>query len=274
VQEDSAEGGQFHGQVIRRRKLSQAIFVQTAPSADAWVTKPSHAHAHPFFWILLSGDCAEAIEGRHRRTYRPLEATFHPRWEVHTHESGPRPPEGIGLILPGLEDSDRFRRGQILRGERTQGLVQRLWLEAWTNDSAAALSLDAITHELLGQLGNAPLPTSGRPTWLRLALERLHDGLPDVPKLEDLAKDVGVHPAYFCSEFRRRVGCSPGEYLRELRLRNACRQLAKTETPIGELAAEAGFFDAAHFCRRFRRMVGVSPSDFRSRARSQPHPFP
>ena len=63
--------------------------------------------------------------------------------------------------------------------------------------------------------------------------------------------------------FRRAHGQTLGEYVRRLRIEDACRRLITTESAITEVALECGFSDHSHFARVFRRHMGVSPGRFR-----------
>ena len=66
------------------------------------------------------------------------------------------------------------------------------------------------------------------------------------------------------------LGCHPEEYIRQLRLRQACRLLKSGRWLLSEVAAESGFSSLSVFSRSFRRMTGVSPSEYmRSAAAGQ-----
>lgn len=64
---------------------------------------------------------------------------------------------------------------------------------------------------------------------------------------------------------------SPGRFLLNLRIRQACRLLAETRLSIGEIAAQTGFEDAMYFSRRFRIETRTTPSDYRRRNASGMH---
>ena len=79
-----------------------------------------------------------------------------------------------------------------------------------------------------------------------------------------LARLAGVHPVYFSRAFRRRYGCSPGDYLRRRRLERALGLLRTRTLPLAQVAAETGHADQAHFTRAFTRRYGISPGRFQS----------
>lgn len=62
------------------------------------------------------------------------------------------------------------------------------------------------------------------------------------------------------------VGMSPKQYASLLRIDTARQALRRGDAmPIGQLAAELGFYDQSHFIREFRAVVGMPPSAYRAR---------
>ena len=59
----------------------------------------------------------------------------------------------------------------------------------------------------------------------------------------------------------------PGQFVTQLRIRQACRLLVETDKGIGEIARMVGFSDPLYFARRFRREVGEPASTYRQRNR-------
>ncbi len=53
------------------------------------------------------------------------------------------------------------------------------------------------------------------------------------------------------------------------RIREACRLLAATDTPLSLVGLLAGFADPPHFTREFRRRVGMTPTEYR-RLKAEP----
>jgi AraC family transcriptional regulator len=165
-----------------------------------------------------------------------------------------------------------FDRVAELRGRELSWLAWRLAGELRASDAAAPLAAEGFALELLAattreaRVERAP----GRPpAWLRSAEELLRARLADRIGLGEVAETVGVHPTYLARAFRAHYGFSVGEYGRRLRLAWAAAELARTDTPLAEIAARAGFADQSHFTRVFRRQVGTTPARYRERARSR-----
>lgn len=88
--------------------------------------------------------------------------------------------------------------------------------------------------------------------------------------VEEIARRHGVSRSYLYTVFETMLGCHPAEYIRQLRLRQACRLLKSGRWLLSEVAAESGFSSLSVFSRSFRRMTGVSPSEYmRSAAAGQ-----
>jgi AraC family transcriptional regulator len=87
-----------------------------------------------------------------------------------------------------------------------------------------------------------------QPLWLKRVRERLDCAALDLD-FNALVVEAAVHRRHLLRAFRRYVGCSIGEYVRRVRIRQAQRLLADTPTPLAVVAVEAGY-----------RLILVGPS--------------
>lgn len=67
--------------------------------------------------------------------------------------------------------------------------------------------------------------------------------------------------------FKAHTGKSPTEFLCELRMMYAAKELIGTRKRIAAIAGELGFDDPNYFTRRFRRTYGISPMQYRQISR-------
>ncbi len=142
-------------------------------------------------------------------------------------------------------------------------LLLRHELRTW--DASSPLATESLVAGLCGDAAHGERGRGGRgPGWLERARARLDDDPLHTPALAELARDTGVHPVYFSRAFRRRYGCSPGEYLRRRRLERAIGLLRTRRVPLAQVAVESGHADQPHFTRAFARRFGISPGRFRS----------
>src|SRR5699024_6376091 len=81
--------------------------------------------------------------------------------------------------------------------------------------------------------------------------------------LEDLSRQAGLSPKYFCRVFRQLTGRTPIDYLLYYRVECAAEMLCASQDSITDVAMACGFGDAGYFDRMFRRFKGKTPGEFR-----------
>ncbi len=130
--------------------------------------------------------------------------------------------------------------------------------------------MEGLVLEILAEAARQPSPVEERkpPPWLRRARELLHDRFAEKLSLGEIAAAIDVHPVHFARVFRRHHGCTPGDYIRRLRVEFASRQLASTEIPLVEIALMAGFPDQSGFTKTFRHLMRMTPGEFRRHFRA------
>ncbi len=83
--------------------------------------------------------------------------------------------------------------------------------------------------------------------------------------LDDVARNVYVHPSYLSRLFSKQFNCHFRTYINTLRINLAIDLLAKTDKSIGEICQEVGFTDHSYFNRVFRQEKGMTPSEYRNK---------
>ncbi|AHG93353.1 Helix-turn-helix, AraC domain-containing protein (plasmid) [Gemmatirosa kalamazoonensis] len=235
---------------------------------------PDHEHASPFFSYVLRGAYAERAGGATRDCRRGA-VIFHRDHESHANVVGPRGTASLNVEL--ALDAWRELTDDVSPARRIAGRVLTddvewhafaVWREFHRDDDGSALGMD----EAVALLCDAVRDRRARGTFephrrLDACAEYLAGRLTGAVRLADVARIAGVHPMHLTRLFRRRFGCSMGEFVRRRRVAWACDQLVSGEGTISSVAARAGFSDHAHFTRTFRRLTGCSPRWYRERVR-------
>lgn len=231
---------------------------------------PRHSHENAFFCLILQGRSTETYSTRTREC-NPHTLLFHPADELqseHFHSSGGR------CFIIELEHAWADRLGDYAavlqasagyRGGTLNALAAKLYKEFRGADEASPLVIEGLMLEMLGEGHRLFRAVSGRkpPRWLNEVTEHLRARFAETSRLNDLARMVSVHPVHLAQAFRHHHRCTVGEYVRQLRLEFACRQLITSGMPLSEVALRCGFSDQSHFTRTFKRHTGMSPSQFR-----------
>ncbi|MFI6867811.1 AraC family transcriptional regulator [Nocardia sp. NPDC050406] len=83
--------------------------------------------------------------------------------------------------------------------------------------------------------------------------------------LRDVARAVGMTPAYLTTLVRRRTGRTVQDWITERRMSEARHLLSESELSITEVAHRVGLLDPGYFTRVFRRENGLPPRAWRAR---------
>jgi AraC family transcriptional regulator len=134
-------------------------------------------------------------------------------------------------------------------------------------DAVSPLVIEGLALEMLAELSRrSVLPLERRPVarWLEQVREIINTQFSEPLTLSQIAKSVNIHPVHIARTFRKHHRCTIGEYVRRLRIEFACRQLSTSNTPLAEIALQAGFSSQSHFSTTFRLITGLTPAQYRS----------
>jgi LacI family transcriptional regulator len=95
------------------------------------------------------------------------------------------------------------------------------------------------------------------------ALSLISEGAASGMTAREVAAAVRVSPQTLHARFVERIGRTPGEEIRRVRLANAKCLLADPRLSISEVAQRCGFEQQSKFSNFFRRETGMSPRGFR-----------
>jgi AraC family transcriptional regulator len=181
--------------------------------------------------------------------------------------------DGARVVVVKPSNGSQPARGCLdrlaeLHGRGFAWLAWRLAAELRASDRAAPLAAEAFALELLAaasRAGDGERAHGRPPAWLEPAAELLRSR--ERIGLGAVADAVGVHPAHLARVFRAHHGMSVGEFARRTHVEWAATQLARTDSPLAVVAAEAGFADQSHFTRLFKKHVGITPARYRAETR-------
>jgi AraC-like DNA-binding protein len=98
-----------------------------------------------------------------------------------------------------------------------------------------------------------------------MALAAIHSRPEHEWSVRELAHLAGLSRSKFAVRFVEVFGCPPFDYLRDVRMRLACRLLHETDQGIKEISARAGYATEASFSRAFSQWCGCAPGAYRRR---------
>jgi AraC family transcriptional regulator len=232
-----------------------------------------HRHNHELTNIafVLNGSFTEVLDNRSIEC-QPQSLLIKPAGEAHANSYGR---QGMRCLLievgqRQLESlhswSQALNRVSHVRGGSLSMLGMKLYKEFRLMDGATPLAIEGLMLELVAGLSRQLTITSDskRPRWLERARDILEADFHDSISLTSVAEAVDVHPVHLARVFRKHFRCTPGEYVRHLRIDFACRELSQLDKSLVEIALAAGFAHQSHFSRVFKAQTGMTPSEFRT----------
>ncbi len=224
-------------------KRSGAYSVITTEYAGG-TALPPHAHREGCLIAVVSGRFDD-VAGRRSRRFG--EGALFTRMPEQQHANRFDAALTICLNVPVAMDRDRAIHDPRLV---VSLLVadDNLAIECAVGEALLTLSEAAMT---------APSPR------VALARELAEDAFASPLTLNDVARQVGMHPAQLARDFRRAYGSTFGEYVRARRVAFAAAELRDRLRPLADISLAAGFCDQSHLTKAFRRVAGTTPGRFR-----------
>lgn len=83
--------------------------------------------------------------------------------------------------------------------------------------------------------------------------------------VKEISKAVYLTPNYLSNLFKREMGYSLVEYIREVRIKNSLPLLQDNSLKLYHIALKVGFTDANYYAKMFKKIMGYTPSEYKER---------
>ena len=80
--------------------------------------------------------------------------------------------------------------------------------------------------------------------------------------LEAISHELSYSPKYISSTFKKQFNVGISDYLKIIRIQNACTLLKQGFTSISDVANQCGYTDPLYFSKVFKQKIGVSPKSY------------
>lgn len=189
---------------------------------------PAPGYDWRFEWLHFGGDCIRGYLEETSKFFKPV-------------------------CSDGLEES--FRRIMELAGGN--GRYSSFELDCST---AVINFCTGFLHEIKAdsKIGSEELPD-----FVKEAVVLFEERFSERLSLEAVCSELNVSKYYFCRVFKEYMGCSPYEYLINLRLNFAKTLLRSSSCGIIEISEKAGFESDSYFIALFHRREGMTPLKYR-----------
>ena len=163
------------------------------------------------------------------------------------------------------EARDYFNKS-ILIWRNSDDSLRKLFVEAsraWTGKNPlfqvkCCLAATEILYKLL--LSEMPYHKVPHIKKLEKARTTIQENFRQELSVEELAESIDMSVSYFRRLFHEAYGCSPMQYIINLRIENARDLLLSGEVNVTEAARLSGFEDIYYFSTLFKRKTGSTPT--------------
>lgn len=173
------------------------------------------------------------------------------------------------LASPIVEQFDATHQ---LDAKLKAAMVELIAQEVGFNAVSSALLKQIIITLLRRSLTSLDLWVERFAIWRDPQIARALSGMaanPGAPHtVTSLAARASLSRSAFMARFVALVGNTPMAVLRDLRMRQAARQLRLNDSTVQEIALSAGYKSSIGFSRAFRKAFGFDPSDYRNRTQA------
>lgn len=167
------------------------------------------------------------------------------------------------LNLPvSVRVADKSATSMLL--DRLIDEIKRDQLTSRLRVKAIMLELISVYLEQIPQEMGKVYPTQEQQK-IDIVLKYIDDHLGDNITVEELARQVYLHPNYFIVFFKAMLGHSPIQYVNQRRMELAKTLLLQPECNVSDVAARVGM-QIYYFSRMFKAHTGLTPSRYRKQA--------
>jgi AraC-like DNA-binding protein len=176
----------------------------------------------------------------------------------------------------GLSASESLTISKILHNSKTIVLVKMnaaiqilrsIYVELFQQQIGYATRVNHLIDELLILIARQTthqnnLRRDFPQTFMKLE-ESLRQNLAHQWTVEEMAAMVGLGTTAFSEKVKKYTGFSPLNYIINLRISEAIKQLKRSDSPVTTIALDTGFYSSQHFSTTFKKLTGYTPGEFR-----------
>ena len=104
---------------------------------------------------------------------------------------------------------------------------------------------------------------------LGVPLKAMHARFAENIRVTELAKLANLSVSAFERKFKKQLHMTPRQYIRHLRVHDACYKLSHSYESLSSISAVCGYVDQSRFSREFSRITNETPLQYRKRHRAK-----
>jgi len=131
------------------------------------------------------------------------------------------------------------------------------------DDLGRTMGVLGLIHSLLARIPDTELKSARISSRMAENMSFIEAHVQKPLSNKEIAGHLGMSVNAMLRRYRRELGISPQEYLRQKRVEKACALLHDPQRSIKQIAEETGFCDRYHFSRTFKAFQDLTPFQYR-----------
>ncbi len=240
---------------LRSKDFKISVVNYTHKVSEEW-----HFHEKVHISGILQGG---NLESRKRRDIQvsPGKVMVYNQGEIHRNRFTAHPSKNLNIELDEHFFSDGICFSNLALDEHSNMELLRIYFELVLNDSCSIDSCNEILKSLFWVD-----KSEGKGEWVSKAKTVLKDRWNEFVPLQELSKELQVHPITISKYFSKYVGMTLSDYMRRIKVRRAAHMLLNSSSSIAEIAFTCGFSDQSHMTRLIKNYLRTTPVMIRSLA--------
>jgi len=223
----------------------------------AGLAQPRHRHDDAQLSILLAGTLREVTRQQDVETARRSHG-LKPCGQSHAAEFGPHGALMLSMTLDRDPATPRQAAEWLPNTPAMDTLIAGLLA---TDDATVRADMAQDLRGMLTAGSAAPTGRGGQDAARRL--KKALDARPDGGRIDDMARELGLHRVHLSRCFTETYGLAPSLYRARVMTARALTQALRGREGLAAVAADAGFADQSHMARTSRRQIGAPLSRVR-----------
>lgn len=227
-----------------------------------------HYHENPYFMFVLNGNMIDC-NAKHKTLCPTGSLMFNNFQEQHYGAKHSNQAGGFHLELDRKWFEQQGMALTLVEGSmliehpEVHFLFMKLYHELMNPDEFSSIAVETITHQICDKLSEATTVIHDhQPKWVDRLKALIHEDSANI-SLKYLSDQLGVHPVHLSRTASRHLSMNLGDYIRQVKLKNAIPLLLDSNDSLTTIAYQSGFSDQSHFNRVFKSQFSISPGAFR-----------
>lgn len=97
---------------------------------------------------------------------------------------------------------------------------------------------------------------------IKIMLHYIQENYMESIKMSELAAVASVSESECLRCFKKTIGLSPSQFIKNYRIQKACELLKERDLTVAEIGSRCGFSDESYFVKCFREIKGITPAKY------------